>query len=97
MSEQGKKRQRIYDLLNVETKLLFLPTVYKVKKKNPQKKSFLRKRWRGGLNEKKKQKKRKEGFLTSLSMGIKKDPTTSRRKHANELNVDEKMWGHQLN
>ena len=41
MSEQEKKRQRIYDLLNAETKpKFFLSTVYKAKKKFLQKKSF---------------------------------------------------------
>ena len=38
-----------------------------------------------GLNE-----KRKEGFLTSLATAIKKDPTMSIGKHANELKVHEK-------
>ena len=40
---------------------------------------------RGGLN-----KKRKEGFLTALVTVIKKDPTTSIKKHANELKIHEK-------
>ena len=35
-------------------------------------------------------KKRKEGFLTSLAIAIKKDPTASIRKLANELKVHEK-------
>ena len=54
MCEQEKKRRRIYDLLNAETKPknseitgLSLSTVYKAKKKKKkkklQKKSFLRK------------------------------------------------------
>ena len=34
--------------------------------------------------------KHKEGFLTALTMVIKKDPTTSIRKHANEFKVHEK-------
>ena len=34
--------------------------------------------------------KRKEGFLTALAIAIKKDPTTSIRKHSNELKVHEK-------
>ena len=34
MSEQEKKRQRIYDLLNAEIKPKFLSPVYKAKKKN---------------------------------------------------------------
>ena len=35
-------------------------------------------------------KKWKEGFLTALSTAIKKDPTTSIRKHTMELKVHEK-------
>ena len=86
MSEQEKKRQRIYDLLNIETKTKFLlSTVYKAKKKFLQKKSFSRKMGSGGLN-----KKWKEGFLTALTTAIKKDPTTPIRKHTNELKVYEK-------
>ena len=93
MSEQEKKRQRIYELLNAETKPkkiseiigVSLSTVYKAKKNFSQKKSFLRKSGSGGLN-----KKRKESFLTALATAIKRDPTTSIRKHANELKVHEK-------
>ena len=33
---------------------------------------------------------KKKGFLTALAKVIKKDPTTSIRKHANELKVHEK-------
>ena len=69
MSEQEKKRQRIYDLLN----------------RIQSKENFFRKRTSEGLN-----KKRKEGFLTALATTIKKDTTTSIRKHANELKVHEK-------
>ena len=36
------------------------------------------------------QKKRKEGFLTALATAIKKDPTTSIRRHTNKLKVQEK-------
>ena len=39
----------------------------------------------GALNE-----KHKEGFLTALASAIKKDPTKSIRKYANELKVHEK-------
>ena len=55
--------------------------VYRIQseEKNWQKKSFLRKRWSGGLN-----KKWKESFL--IATAIKKDPT----KHTNELKVIEK-------
>ena len=35
-------------------------------------------------------KKRIEGFLTALATAIKKDPSTSIRKHANELKVGKK-------
>ena len=35
-------------------------------------------------------KKWKEGFLTDFAMAIKKNPTTSIRKHTNELKVNEK-------
>ena len=83
MNEQEKKRQRTYGLFNAET-------VYKVKKICLQKSSFSRKRRSGKLN-----KKRKEGFLISLAT-IKKDPTTSIRKHANEKEVHEKMWWQQI-
>ena len=34
-----------------------------------------------------KKKKRKEGVLTALATAIKKDPTTSIRKHTNKLKV----------
>ena len=68
MSEQEKKQQRIYNLLNAEIKLKFLCLLY-IKQRNffLQKKSFLRKRRSGGLK-----KKRKEDFLTALATAIKK-------------------------
>ena len=84
MSEQEKRRQNIYDLLIVETKPTDL--VYPIQSKEffLLNKSFLREdRW--GLNN-----QRKEGLLTAFATAIKKDPTTSLRKHANELEVDEK-------
>ena len=87
MSEQEKKRQRIYYLLNAETKLKFLCLpLYKTKKFFffTEKEFFLWKR-RGGLN-----KKRKEGFLTALATALRKDCTTSVRKHANEFKIHEK-------
>ena len=37
--------------------------------------------------------KQKEGFLTALAAAITKDPTTSIRKHANELKIHEKTEG----
>ena len=49
------------------------------------KKSFLRKRGSRGLN-----KKQKECFLTAFVTAIKKDPTTSIKKQANELKDHEK-------
>ena len=64
----------VYSILNKEIFFFFL-----------QKKSFLRKRRSGRLNQ-----KRKEGFLTALFMVIKKEPITSIRKHANELKVHQK-------
>ena len=60
------KRQRIYDLFNTETKGKWYT---KLRKKILQKKSFLRKRESGGIE----QKTRKEGFLTALTSAI-KDP-----------------------
>ena len=55
MSEQKKKRQRIYDLLNVESKSKFICLPYaKRRKKILQKKSFLRKTSSWGLNKKEK-------------------------------------------
>ena len=55
------------------------------KKKNLIKKSFLGKRRSEGLNR-----KWKDGFLTALTLAVKEDPTTSIRKHNNELKVHEK-------
>ena len=63
-------------MLNAETKPNFFFYIEK---------ELLKKSGRGGLN-----KKRKEGFLTALARMIKKDPTTSIRKHANKLEVHEK-------
>ena len=59
-----------------------LSTVYKAKKKFPWKKSFFRKSGSGW-------KKPKEGFLTA-HVTIKKDTTTSVRKHTSEFKVHEK-------
>ena len=65
----------------------FLSTVYNVKNffNFFIEKVLLRKRGSGRLNE-----ERKEGFVTVLAKVIKKDPTMSIRKHANELKVYEK-------
>ena len=59
--------------------------VFKAKENFLQKKSFLRKKGSERFN-----KERKEGFLTALASAIKKDSTTSIRKHANESKVHEK-------
>ena len=64
MNEQEKKRQRIYDRLNAETKPkknskitgVSLSIVYKANKK-----TFYRKKKNGGLNAK------NEGFFTALN------------------------------
>ena len=61
-----------------------LSTVYKAKKIFLEKELFKEKEeWR--IEQKQK------GFLTTLSMAITKDPTTSIRKRANELKVHEKI------
>ena len=57
MSEQEKKRQRIYDLFNAETKPKSICLQSQKKKKNLQKNSFLKKKGSGDLNKKRK------GFL----------------------------------
>ena len=77
MSEQEKKRQRIYGLINTEAKPKFLCLSYTKQRNFLQKKSFLRKRGIGGL----KKTKQKEGFLTALATAIKKGPTMSIWKH----------------
>ena len=86
MSEKEKKWQRIYDLLNAKTKPKFFFFVYRIQKGRKmflQKKSVLKKkRVSGGLNKKQKG--------SALATAIKKDPTTSIRKHANELKVHKK-------
>ena len=48
MSKQEKKRQRIYDLLDAETKLKFLCLLYKKQRKTFPEKSFLRESGIGG-------------------------------------------------
>ena len=75
-------------MLNAEIKpkFYFLPFTKQINFIFFTQNSFLRKSGRGGLN-----KKWKEGFLTSLPTAIKKDPTRSRRKYANELNVNVKI------
>ena len=82
MSEQEKKRQRIYDLLNAETKPKFLCLAY-----TKEIKKCYRKEEKEGWGTEQNQKK---GFLTALATVIKKDPQTSIKKQANELKVHEK-------
>ena len=72
MSEQEKKWQRIYDLLNTETKKkVSLSTLYKAKKKKKkiQKKELFNEMGEWGIEQ-----KWKEGFLTALASSIKKEP-----------------------
>ena len=64
MSEQEKKRKRIYDLLNAKTRLKFLCLPYTKQRKELIGKEFLRKRMI--------EQKRKEGFLSALATVIKK-------------------------
>ena len=91
MSEQEKKRPRIYDLLNFETKPKFLCLPYK-----KQRIFFYRKRtFKGEKGVGTEQKTKSFRFFlfsppSALATAIKKDPTTSIRKHANELKVHEK-------
>ena len=81
MSVQEKKWQRIYDLLNAETKPKFLCRIQSKEKIFTEKELFKEKwEWRIGQ-------KWKEGFLTALATVIKKDLTRSIRKHTNELKV----------
>ena len=68
LSEQEKKRQRIYDLFNAEPSQS--STLFRVKKKITEKELFMEWR-RRRLN-----KHGKGGFLTALAMVIKKDSTT---------------------
>ena len=81
MSEQEKKRQKIYDLLYAETKTKFLGqrTFFFTEKE------LFKEKGSEGFN-----KKRKEGFLTALTTVNRKEPATTIRKHANELKVSEK-------
>ena len=55
-----------------------------IKEKILQEKSFLRKRGSGGL------KKKRKSFSNVLAKEIKKDPTTSIRKHTKDLKVHKK-------
>ena len=85
--EQEKKQQRIYDLFHAEIKPNMFSLPYtKQRKFLTGKKSFLRKRRNGELNQ-----KIKEGFLNALTIVIKNDPETSLRKQAYELKVHKKL------
>ena len=87
MSEQEKKRQRTYELLNAETKPKSLCLLHtKLRKRfTKKKKNFFRKKGSWRLNNNKKKKNEKKAFLTALALAIKKDPTTSIGKHCNKL------------
>ena len=76
MSKKKKKRRRINDLLNAETKPKFF--VFRLQSKDSffYRKSFFKEE--GELNVE--QKKRKEDFLTAYTSAIKKDPKMSKRK-----------------
>ena len=90
MSEQEKKRQRIYDLLNVETKAnVILWNIYKANTVFL-KIFFTEQELFKEIGEWRIEQKTKDGFLTALATAVKKDPTMSTRKHANELKVHEK-------
>ena len=65
MLDEVKKRQRIYDLLNPETKLKVIFWTYTKQRKKLQKKSFLRKRGSEVLNKKKKKNEKKAFELLS--------------------------------
>ena len=84
MFEQEKKRQRIYDLLNAETKPKFLCLPYSKQMIFIQK-IFYRKCGRGGLN-----KKWIKSLLIALAPAIKKDPSNFNKKVSNELKVHER-------
>ena len=92
MSDQEKKRQRIYDLLNAEIQPKFLCLSYRKRRKNFTEKYLFKEQGSERLNKKKK-KKKKKGFLTALATAIKKGPTTSIKKHTYELRVHEKTVG----
>ena len=84
MSEQEKKQQRIYDLLNAKTKPKIISKIIRVclQRKIFSEKELFKENRSGRLN-----KKWKVGFLIALTTAIKKDLTMSIRKHANELKV----------
>ena len=91
MREQVKKRRTFYDFLNSETKpKFFLSTLYKGKNHRNfflKKKDLFKEKWEWRIE----QKMNRMLFLTALAAAIKKDPTTSTIKHANELKVHKKI------
>ena len=75
MNEQEKKRQRIYYLLNADTKPKFLCLLYtKQRKSFAEKDLFNVKVWRY------EKKNRREGFLTALASEIKENPHNINKK-----------------
>ena len=82
----------MYDFLNAETKPKYLCLPYTNQRKNFTEKELLKEKEESMIEQ-----KTKEGFLTALATAIKKDPTTSIRKHANELKSMRKLWGQQFN
>ncbi len=75
MSEQEKKRQRIYDLLNAETKPKFLCLL-----NTKQRKIFYRKELFKKKAEQRIEQKQKEGLITALATEIMKDPHNDDKK-----------------
>ena len=89
MCKKGKKPQTIYGLLNTEIKPKFLCLLYTKERKNFfTVKELLKEKGLWRVEQKKK--KRKRGLLIALATVIKKNLTTSIRKHANVLKVQEK-------
>ena len=88
MNEQEKKRQGIYDLLNIETKANFLCLLYTKQRKDffSEKELFEEKK----MEERIEQKKQTKIVLTALAIAINKDLIMSIKNHANELKVHEK-------
>ncbi len=93
MSSQESKRHRVADLLHakVDPKTILsivgvsLRTVYNVRKTMNSGNGIQRKSGRGGSN-----KKRNQEFLKTVKGKIARDPTTSMRKMAAEIQVDPK-------
>ena len=79
------KRQIMYNLLNAKTKSNFLCLPYTKQRHFLQKKELSKEKREWWV-----EKKKKEGFLIALATGIKKEPTESIRKPANEWKVYEK-------